>query len=138
MIYVKPYVVYNVKLEVLRGDLEDSVEKLAELKFDDVTYGECNPPGSAYDCDFFDCSRLEEHKKVSSISGTLSVFLKYNGNSHACDCDKTTWECSSKETDHNGYVADRSKIIAAARITLYPEPPRPGNTKFEPFYLGWI
>ena len=110
---LSPNVNYLIKLEVLRNDLGGSDEKVNAIIFDGTNVGECNPPGSDYDCDFYDCTSKLTLKEVVSTTGLITIELKYVGHSKDCDCDKNTWECSPEDS-----VNGRSPMVAAARITL--------------------
>ena len=123
LIYVKPGVVYDVKLELLRSDLADPIGGLTEMTIDGENVGGCKPPGNKNDCDFFECGQGANKldiKEVSTSSRTLSFNLKYGNNSQVthCKCDKTTWKCHDKaNNDYQGLP----EIVAAARITLFPK-----------------
>ena len=129
VIFVTPDVIYSIKLEVLRSDLEAASEKVSEIKFDGNIIGECNPPGPDDACDFYECGSGFTFKEISSTTGRIDVVLKYVGHSHDCDCDKTTWECSPEAMSHSGYVSGRSNMVAAARITLTPKLNTKGTIK---------
>ena len=127
IIYVDPNLTYNIKFVVLRGDLDASYEKVEDIKFNDKSAGECNPPKGQYNeyqCDFYDC---EIFKEISSVSGEIEVVTDYGvfGADHACDCDKITWDCSPKagksEGNNEPSVAGRAHMMAAARIVLTPK-----------------
>jgi hypothetical protein len=128
LIHAKPHVAYIIKLEVLRSGLGNSnVEKISEIIIDGKDFGECDPPGNDDTCDFVECRSTISTKEVASTSGMFSVKLKYLGNSPGhCTCDKTTWDCY-KTGEKNGEGAN--KIIAAARITLFPKVHQSGKIK---------
>ena len=133
LMHVKPHVVYTVKLEALRSDLGDLSEMLKEIWLNDNSFGECNPPSldllqeetpspHDYECDFFECSF--DQKEIVSSSGTIKIQIKYKGNSYACNCDTSTWKCYDKRENTSPAL---TKMIAATRITLFPQVHRSGN-----------
>ena len=115
VINVVPNVQYQLKVEVLRNDLESSSERVTSIMFDGAEIGDCNPDGDDYDCTFFDCHNTIQTKTISSKNGTIPVSLAYEGHSWDCDCDKETWVCSAEST-----VAGRTPMTAVARFTLTP------------------
>ena len=115
-VHVFSNIKYLIKLEVLRSDLGSSDEKVSDIIFDETRLGECNPPGSDYACDFFDCTSSLTSNEIVSEKGFVDVELKYVGHSHDCDCDTATWECSQENT-----ITGRTPMVAAARITLTPK-----------------
>ena len=125
---------YDVKFEVLRSDLGNDHEKVSEISFNSVSFGECNPPGGDYDCDFYDCSSKLTKSELFSTTGTIKVELTYVGHSHDCDCDKKTWDCSPEQGQEGHNSQHDSRMIAAARITLTPkEGGKSGGNKTDNF-----
>ena len=114
-INVAPNLEYEVRIEVLRNDLQDDDERVSKITFDGVTIGDCNPDGGDYDCTFFNCRDRIQSSLVSSETGSIRVALTYQGHSWDCDCDKETWDCSKENQ-----VPTRTPMTAAARITLTP------------------
>ena len=115
IINVAPNLEYEVRIEVLRNDLQDDEERVSKITFDGVTIGDCNPDGGDYDCTFFNCRNTIQNSIVSSETGSIRVVLTYQEHSWDCDCDKETWECS-KESQ----IPSRTPMTAVARITLSP------------------
>ena len=120
-INVTPNLLYNVKVEVLRNDLGDAHEKLSQISFDGINFGECNPPGDDYACDFFDCKSGLQKTEISSTTGNINVALTYVGHSHDCNCNKKTWDCSAEKGRKGHNPGHKSPMIAAARVTLTPK-----------------
>ena len=120
VIQVKPYVVYTIKVEFLRGNfLDGSVDQSASLTLDGlVVGGECKPWRENFDCNFLECSSQLALKEIASNTGSISVSIRYGKKSEYCNCDRNTWKCNisgDKNTDGS------FKVHAAARITLFPK-----------------
>ena len=112
-------VYYMVTAHVLRNDMGSSSERLTMLTLDGKSVlpkGGCNPPGSDYACDFWQCP-VPKGTKVMSKTGKIAVALNVFETSWDCDCDKKSWQCSAENK-----VKGRTPMEAAVRFTLTPVP----------------
>lgn len=120
MIQVKPYVVYTIKVEFLRGNFpDDSIDKSASLALNGLAVGgECKRGEESLECSFLECSSQLAMKEIASNTGSISVSIRYGKKSEDCYCDKNTWKCNNAvdKTTENSL-----KVHAAARITLFPK-----------------
>lgn len=114
-ISVTPGVKYSVALEVLRNDLASASEYVKDVTLDGTSIGGCNPDGGDYDCTFFACSIPAGTTITGPASGTIDVSMHFVGHSWVCDCDTSTWQCSTQNTE-----AGRTPMEAVARFTLTP------------------
>ena len=129
---VKPYVVYTIKLEVLRHLTDINGQRTTIFTIDDKTVGDCNYRGTYRSCKFYDCSSELDVKEIMSNSGSIAIKVRYekrmkgtknmDGN---CACDRQTWDC--KET------WDKTDPYAVTRITLFPKTHRSGKSFLRPF-----
>ena len=71
-INVQPNTQYSIAWQVLRSDLEQSIEKVVDVKLDGKSVGGCNPPGSDYACDFYDCTGSST-QYITSTTGVINV-----------------------------------------------------------------
>ena len=119
---VVPGEVYELRVEVLRNDLDSAHEKVTAIRVDGKDVGRCNPdcanlpPATSscdYACDFFDCAAQLDSLLVTATGSTMKFELDYTGHSWDCDCDTSSWECSKETT-----VGGRTPMTAVARITL--------------------
>ena len=106
---------YWIKLDVLRNDLGDSGEEVSAIEINGQDFGKCKPDGGDYDCTFFNCKNELITNQIATQDGRLQVAITFQGHSHDCDCDKSTWRCKKEGVDQS-----LSPIVAAARITLSP------------------
>jgi len=111
---VVPNVPYTVRFEILRNDLGQAGEYVKNVLVDGKSLGECHPDGGDYDCTFFECPI--PNTTVTSATGTVNLEMNLVGHSKDCDCDDTTWECSS-ELDA---VAGRLPMSAVGRFVFTP------------------
>ena len=119
---VVPLKRYRLLLEVLLNDLGRNDEKVFDIKFNEISLGECNPLCDGMterECDnaclFYDCSSQLQDTVVTSGTSTLTFELKFQGISRDCDCNKNTGECKKEDLDGN-----LRPVMAAAKITLTP------------------
>ena len=126
VIQVRPYVVYTIKVEFLRGNFPDgSVDQSASLTLDGlVVGGECKPWTENLDCNFLDCTSHVTLKEIASNTGSIAVSIRYGKKSEYCDCDKNTWKCNTVVTENTN---SSLRLHAAARITLFPKTHPSGN-----------
>ena len=115
VIDVYPNEKYSVQIEVLRSGLGGSDDKVSNIIIDGISVGECNPPGSDSDCDFYNCGSQLGSTIFSSITGKIPVDLEYVGNSYECNCDTAAWTCSSGIDS-----LFKTPMLAAARVTFKP------------------
>ena len=106
---------YNIKVEVLRNDLQSYSERVSAIVLNGETIGNCNPDGGDFDCTFYDCAQTLSTKRISSTDGRIFASITYVGHSWDCDCDKKTWECA-KENTRTGFTP----MTAVAKIILTP------------------
>ena len=130
-IQIVPRQKYWMKFEVLRNDMHDAEEKVSRIEINGHDFGECDPPGPDYDCTFFNCAPEIVKNHITSEDGKLQVKITFQGHSHDCDCDKTTWKCEQEANDPLQRDPKLFPIVAAARMTLTPM----GNNVEIPFYL---
>jgi len=114
LIDVKPGVSYTVSFEILRNDLQSWSEYVSDVIVDGQSLGMCNPDGGDYDCTFFRCPFTG--KVVTPKTSQIAVNIKIVGHSRDCDCDTTTWDCSSEQLR----VPGRTPVTAVGRFTLTP------------------
>ena len=114
LIDVKPGVSYTVSFEILRNDLQSWSEYVSDVIVDGQSLGKCNPDGGDYDCTFFRCPFTG--KVVTPKASQIAVNIKIVGHSRDCDCDTTTWDCSSEQLR----VPGRTPVTAVGRFTLTP------------------
>ena len=103
---VQPNQLYSVKYQILRSDLGSANEYVGGIGIDGINIGSCNPPGTDYDCDFFECTS-QYQGTISSNSGTLNIDVDMTGNSKYCDCDRS---------DINGKCVREDTTFAAIPI----------------------
>ena len=118
-VQVYPNQEYSVDVEVLRSGLADTNSKIYDIKIDGISIGECNPTGSDYDCDFYECGTIPGTKIFSSSTGHFVVELDYVGQSYKCDCDTSSWTCASN-IGSVFQIDNPTQIVAAARINFRP------------------
>ena len=119
-IQIVPRQKYWMKFEVLRNDMNDAEEKVSRIEINGQDFGECDPPGPDYDCTFFNCAPEIVKNQIVSEDGKLQVKITFQGHSHDCDCDKSTWKCEPEANDPLQRDPKLFPIVAAARITLTP------------------
>ena len=119
-IQIVPRQKYWMKFEVLRNDMNDADEKVSRIEINGQDFGDCDPPGPDYDCTFFNCAPEIVKNQIASEDGKLQVKITFQGHSHDCDCDKSTWKCEPEANDPLQRDPKLFPIVVAARITLTP------------------
>ena len=105
---------YTVQVEILRNDLGSGYgsEYVPAIYVDGTDIGWCAPDGGDYDCTFYTCSNSHTFTPASS---TVNLRIDVTGHSWDCDCDMSTWVCSSENS-----VSGRTQMTATARYTFSP------------------
>ena len=114
-ITVIPHRKYELVVEVLRNDLGGAHEKVADVKINGISLGECDPDGNDLDCTFYNCTSSWNKSTIVYNTTFVKVFLHFVGHSRDCDCNTTTWECLKEYENPN-----LTPVLAVARITLTP------------------
>ena len=116
-IAVVPNTQYWVQFEILRNDLGNPGEYVLGVSIGGVNMGACyanrQHGSSDYDCTFYECYAGQNPVTVSSSTGNLAVNIRLTGHSWDCDCDTSTWDCSSENS-----IAGRTRMTAVGRFTL--------------------
>ena len=107
---------YTVQVEILRNDLGGGYgsEYVTAIYVGNTDIGWCAPDGGDYDCTFFTCSNSHTFTPSSS---TVNLRIDVTGHSWDCDCDMSSWTCSSENS-----VSGRTQMTAVARYTFTPVP----------------
>ena len=108
--------VYSVKWEVLRSDLGQEPEKLKWLKLNGKSFGECNPPGGDYDCDFYPCNDGTD-TITPDVNGRIRLEAEYIGHSSDCKCDQNNLNGNCKD-ERISVPDDWVPTVAAIKFTL--------------------
>ena len=99
--------------------MADENSKISDLRIDGISIGECNPVGSDYVCDFYECGEIPGTKIFSSSTGSFVLEVDYVGQSYKCDCDLSSWTCASN-IGSVFQVDNPTQVVAAARINFKP------------------
>ena len=118
-VQVYPNQEYSIDVEVLRGGLADDKSKISDLRVDGISIGQCNPIGSDYACDFYECGEIPGTIIFSSSTGSFVLEVDYVGQSYKCDCDLSSWTCASN-IGSVFEVDNPTQVVAAARINFKP------------------
>lgn len=92
---------YNVKIEVLKSDMESDGEKLTQIKVNGIPWGSCNPPTgtSDFDCTYHQC--FEILPVTTGWDGKLTVEVNSDGMTNDCLCNDTNFDdCSTEHRTH--------------------------------------
>jgi hypothetical protein len=107
---------YYLKMEVLMSDIGEVHEKVESVTINGQSMGECNPRGGDYECIFFKCPA--EMEVTVPRDGKVNIKAKYVGNSHDCNCNLTTLQCSDERSSRPGHTFP---VRAMVRFTMTPK-----------------
>ena len=100
--------------------MADENSKISDVRVDGISIGECNPVGSDYACDFYECGTIPGTKVFSSSTGSFVLEVDYVGQSYKCDCDLSSWTCASNIGSVFQIDNHPTQVVAAARINFKP------------------
>lgn len=102
---------YWLKMEVLKGDLNDRTEFVQAVRVNDKNEGSCNPVGgTAYDCTWHLCWSDKQFMAKTNIVNLEAVVVKH---APSCRCNTETWDCE----DARQGDASLQLVDAAIRFT---------------------
>ena len=89
---------------------------------DDIDFGHCNPPSlTTTDCSFSICPTInKESPSILSKRGTIEVLIEFQNHSWACNCDKSSWNCSQDFTNSRQVPMVAVAKVVLRQTTLYP------------------
>ena len=117
---VLPNVLYEVKIQILHLEVNNSSREATSIVLDGHNMGSCHPNGTS-NCEFYNCSDETNRSNLTKTTiepknETIELEIYYNDpveNGSACFCNTSDYSCNKTMASH-----DLTPVTASAHITL--------------------